>query len=112
MDRSIRARGVGQAAAVRADDQTVNLLVRAEVDSTVVLESQKDVTCRVEEVTVADVRPGDVPDAVVEGDQVSRDEDRLGKRASRGLIVTAGQPDLVGARGGSRADARTRLSLP
>jgi hypothetical protein len=54
MNRPVRARNVGQAAAVRADG---HVLVRAGIDSAVLLESQKDVACRVEEVAVADVRP-------------------------------------------------------
>lgn len=59
MNRPIGAHNVGQAPAVRADDQTVDLLIRADVDNAVLLESQKDVTCHIEEVAVADVRPGD-----------------------------------------------------
>ena len=39
-------------------------------------EPQRDVTCRVDEVTVAGVLPGHVVDAFVEGDQISWDEAR------------------------------------
>jgi hypothetical protein len=48
------------------------------------------------EIAVADIRPADIADAVVEGDQVSRYRGDLGKPASRDLIVVVSRPDLVG----------------
>ncbi|MEV4439696.1 hypothetical protein AB0K09_11860 [Streptomyces sp. NPDC049577] len=59
----------------------------------------RSITCELDEVAVGDVRPGDLADVVLEGDQVSSDETCLGKRASRSLIVMVGLPDFVGPRG-------------
>lgn len=86
----IRPRDIDQAAAVRADDQATALFVRAEVDNAVLLEPQQEVTGRIEEVAVADVLPGDVTDAFVEGGQVGWCRGDLGERASRGLIIVVG----------------------
>src|SRR3954447_24194862 len=69
LDDPARANDIRQAATVRANDQATGLLVRPDSNSAVLLEPQKDITYGVDEVAVADVRPGDVADAVVEGDQ-------------------------------------------
>ncbi|MER5527786.1 hypothetical protein ABT075_24915 [Streptomyces sp. NPDC002677] len=45
----------------------MGLLICADVDNAVLLEPQQDATGRIEEVAVADVRPGDIADAVVAG---------------------------------------------
>lgn len=50
VDRPVRTRDIGQAGAVRANDQATGL---AYVDSAVLLDPQQDVTRRVEEVAVA-----------------------------------------------------------
>ncbi|BDD69596.1 hypothetical protein GCM10023177_01900 [Streptomyces violaceoruber] len=99
MDHSARAGDIGQASTVRADDQAAVLLARTDIDSAVVLEPQKDIGCRIKEAAITDVRPGNLADAVVEGDQVGRDETVPGERASRGLVGAVGPPYLVDARG-------------
>lgn len=86
---------MGLASYVRPNGQTAGLLVHAHIDSSILLELQKNIPCRGDEVAVADVRPSDVTNAVVESNQVSRGDTHWDKHASGGLIVVAGRTTLV-----------------
>lgn len=101
VDRPAWGNDVGLAATVRTDDKAGGSGVRTCSDIGVLRKLQKDIRCRGDEVAIADVRPGGITDAAVEGDQVSRGSSRAGKQASCGLIVVVGWPDLVSPRGKS-----------
>lgn len=86
-------------------------MVGVDIDSSVLLEPQKDISCRVDEVAVAYVCPGGVADAVVEGDRVGRGDADLAQRASCDLVGTgsASRTSLVPA---AKPCRRPKSSVP
>jgi IS5 family transposase len=83
----------------------VGLLVRADDESAVLPESQQHVTCRVDEVAVADVFPRHVADGVA----LDRTESaRRGKSGSKIHLITDrnGVPLSVGVSGAGLHDSR------